>query len=154
MKTGSFARAACASLVFAALASAHAQTAKVDQEAEMKAAVAAAKEATQSGPAEIALGKQATLKLPEGYSFIPQPQAGVLLKAMGNGDDPTRLGLIIPPNSDSFVVPRYIEAGYIKDDEAADWKADELLSSLKQGTEEVNAERKARGIPEMDIVGW
>jgi uncharacterized membrane-anchored protein len=154
MKTGSFARAACATLFLAAMAGAHAQAAKVDQEAEMKAAVAAAKAATQSGPAEIALGKQATLKLPEGYSFIPQPEASQLLKAMGNGEDPTRLGLIIPPNSDSFVVPRYIEAGYIKDDEAADWKADELLSGLKQGTEEVNAERKARGIPEMDIVGW
>lgn len=147
-------RAACALLVSFALTGAHAQPGKIDQEAEMKAASAAVRAAMQAGPAEIPLGKQATLKLPEGYSFIPQPAADQLLKAMGNGTDPSRLGMIIPPDSDSFIVPRYIDAGYIKDDEAADWDAEELLTSIKDGTEEGNQERQARGIPEMEIVGW
>jgi uncharacterized membrane-anchored protein len=137
-----------------AIGSSHAQGLRIDQEAEMNTALAAARAASKTGPAEIALGSQAKLKLPEGYAFIPQPQAGQLLKAMGNGDDSTRLGIIVPPDSDSFVVPRYIEAGYIKDDEAADWKADELLSGLKEGTEENNKERQARGLPQMEIVGW
>lgn len=154
MKIASFARAACASFFFAALGGAQAQSANAGQEAEMNAAVAAAKAAAKPGPAEIALGSQAMLKLPEGYAFIPQPQAGDLLKAMGNGEDPTRLGVIVPPNSDSFVVTRFIEAGYIKDEEASDWDADELLTSVKEGTEENNKERRARGLPEMDIVGW
>ena len=155
MKTALFARA-CAALLFSTLAigSSHAQGLRIDQEAEMNTALAAARAASKTGPAEIALGSQAKLKLPEGYAFIPQPQAGQLLKAMGNGDDTTRLGIIVPPDSDSFVVPRYIEAGYIKDDEAADWKADELLSGLKEGTEENNKERQARGLPQMEIVGW
>lgn len=155
MKTALFTRA-CATLLFSTLVfgASHAQPAKIDQEAEMNTALAAARTASTTGPADIALGSQATLKLPQGYAFIPQPQAGQLLKAMGNGDDPTRLGIIIPPESDSFVVPRYIEAGYIKDDEAADWKADELLSGLKEGTEENNQERAARGLPQMEIVGW
>ncbi|THC43605.1 DUF2167 domain-containing protein [Massilia sp. Mn16-1_5] len=154
MKTALFART-CAALLFTlACGAGHAQNGKIDQEAEMNTALAAARAASQNGPAEIALGSQAKLKLPEGYAFIPQPQAGQLLKAMGNGEDPTRLGIIIPPDSDSFVVPRYIEAGYIKDDEAADWKADELLTGLKEGTEENNKERKARGLAEMEIVGW
>jgi uncharacterized membrane-anchored protein len=153
MKTALFARV-CALVLLAAFGPAHAQSAKIDQEADMKTAIASAKAATQAGPAEIALGSQAKLKLPEGYSFIPQPQAGQLLKAMGNGEDPTRLGIIIPPASDAFVVPRYIDAGYIKDDEAADWKADELLTGLKEGTDENNKERQARGLPQMEIVGW
>jgi len=155
MKTALFARV-CAPLLFSmfVFGLSHAQPAKADQEAEMNTALAAARTASTTGPADIALGSQATLKLPQGYAFIPQPQAGQLLKAMGNGDDPTRLGIIIPPESDSFVVPRYIEAGYIKDDEAADWKADDLLSGLKEGTEENNKERAERGLPQMEIVGW
>jgi uncharacterized membrane-anchored protein len=155
MKTALFARA-CAALLFSTIAfgASHAQPAKIDQKAEMDTALIAARAASTSGPAEIPLGSQATLKLPEGYAFIPQPQAGQLLKAMGNGEDPTRLGIIIPGDSNSIVVPRYIEAGYIKDDEAADWQADELLTGLKQGTDENNKERAARGMPEMEIVGW
>lgn len=154
MNTAWTTRAAGALLVSTALASAYAQPGKIDQEAEMKAASAAVQAAMQSGPAEIPLGKQASLKLPEGYSFIPQPQADQLLKAMGNGEDPSRLGVILPPEGDSFVVPRYIDAGYIKDDEAADWNADELLTGIKEGTEEGNKERQARGMPDMEIVGW
>lgn len=154
MNTAWTTRAAGALLVSITLASAHAQPGKVDPEAEMKAAGEAVRAAMQAGPAEIALGKQATLKLPAGYSFIPQPQADQLLKAMGNGADPSRLGMIVPPDGDSFIVPRYIDAGYIKDDEAADWDADELLTSIKEGTEEGNKERQARGMADMEIVGW
>jgi uncharacterized membrane-anchored protein len=155
MKTALFART-CAAVLAGTLAfgTSPAQAATIDQEAEMKTALAAARAASQSGPSEIALGSQAKLKLPQGYSFIPQPQAGQLLKAMGNGEDSSRLGIVIPPDSDSFVVPRYIDAGYIKDDEAAEWKADELLSGLKEGTEENNKERQARGLTQMEIVGW
>ena len=154
MNTAWTTRAAGALLVSFAFAGAHAQPGKIDPEAEMKAASAAVQAAMQSGPAEISLGKQARLKLPAGYSFIPQPQADQLLKAMGNGEDPSRLGVILPPEGDSFVVPRYIDAGYIKDDEAADWNADELLTGIKEGTEEGNKERQARGMSDMEIVGW
>lgn len=153
MKTALFARV-CATVLLAACAQVHAQSAKIDPEAEMTAALTSARAAAKTGPADIALGSRASLKLPQGYSFIPQPQAGALLKAMGNGEDPTRLGIIVPPDSDSFVVPRFIDAGYIKDDEAADWKADELLTGLKEGTEENNKERAARGMAQMEIVGW
>ncbi len=138
---------------FAACA-AHAQTPARDPAAEMQAATAAARAAAKSGPADIALQDQATLKLPEGYVFIPQPQADRMLKAMGNGSDPRRIGLIFPPGSEAFVVARYFDSGYVKDEEAKDWKADELLQGLKEGTEERNKERAELGIPPMEVVGW
>lgn len=148
-------RALCAvAVMLGTCAGAIAAPTAVDPKAEMAAAREAAKAAAKEGPVAIPLAGQATLKLPEGYTFIPQPQADGLLKAMGNGTDPTRLGLIVPPGGDSFVVPRYIAAGYIKDDEASDWKADELLQSVKEGTEESNKERSERGLPEMEITGW
>ena len=62
---------------------------------------------------------------------------------------------INPPASDQWiVVARHIKEGYIKDDDAKNWNADELLQSLKDGTEEANKDRVARGFPELQILGW
>lgn len=133
---------------------AQAQTATQDAEAEMRAATEAAKAVAKNGPTDIALKDQAMLKLPDGYVFIPQPQADQMLKAMGNQADPQRVGLIFPQGSDAFVVVRYFDSGYVKDEDAKDWDADELLKGLREGTEEGNKERTARGIPAMEIVGW
>ena len=146
-------QACLAVLLGAAGVMAHAQ-AQRDAEAEMKAATEAAKAVAKEGPADIPLKDQATLKLPEGYVFIPQPAADQLLKAMGNGSDPRRMGIIFPKGSSAFVVARYYDAGYVKDEEAKDWKADELLKGLKEGTEEGNKERAQLGVPPMEVVGW
>lgn len=154
MKMNRFARIVCAAALSLALVDALAQAPKINAEAEMKQAVAAANAVVKLGPFDIPLSNQATLKLPQGYQFIPQPQADMLLKAMGNGVDPTKLGIIIPPNGNSIVVPRYIASGYIKDDEARNWKADDMLDGLKKGTEQGNTERVARGFPELEVVGW
>jgi uncharacterized membrane-anchored protein len=144
-----------ASIVMLATAlTANAQSPTHDAEAEMKAATDAAKAVAKNGPADITLKDQATLKLPDGYVFIPQPQADQMLKAMGNQADPQRVGLIFPQGSDAFVVVRYFDSGYVKDEDAKDWDAGKLLKGLREGTEEGNKERTARGIPAMEIVGW
>jgi hypothetical protein len=52
------------------------------------------------------------------------------------------------------VVIRYIKEGYIKDDDAKNWNADDLLKNLKDGVEESNKDRVARGFPEMQVIGW
>jgi uncharacterized membrane-anchored protein len=123
-------------------------------EAEFKAAAQAAHEARRNGPADIALGEQALLKLPAGMSYIGQPQAGRLMQAMGNRSDERMLGLVAPVDGDWFVVARYEASGYIKDDDAKDWNVDELFKSLKDGTDEANQMRRERGIPEIEVVGW
>ena len=77
------------------------------------------------------------------------------MTAMGNRVGEGLLGLVFPEGKDEwFVSLRLIKSGFIKDEEAKDWKVDELLANIKAGTEEVNKERKARGIPEMEILGW
>src|SRR5258706_15960891 len=124
--------------------------------AEFEAAAKAANKATIAGPADIKLIDQAVLKLPRGLSYIPAAEGGRLLAAMGNRIGDGLLGLVLStaPGSDWFVVMRFAKSGYIKDDDAKDWKTDELLSGLKQGTEEANKERRARGISEIEVVGW
>ena len=141
---------AAVALAFA-LGAVHAQ----DNAAEMKAAFDAARAVKKEGPADIKLGDQGVIHLPPQYVFIPQKETMGVLKAMGNSPSPDTLGMIFPlADGNWFVVIRYVNSGYIKDDDAKDWKADELLDEIRKGTANANEERKKRGIPEMEIVGW
>ncbi|WP_247661132.1 DUF2167 domain-containing protein [Ideonella alba] len=116
----------------------------------------AARAAAQAGPASVALSGQAHLALPAGRLFIPQPHATRLLQAMGNpGEDPRLQGLVFPADGgDWFMTVRFESAGYIRDDDARDWKADELLQSFTEGTEASNEERLKLGAPALEILGW
>ena len=124
--------------------------------AEFKAAAEAATKASVSGPVEIKLADQAVLKLPAGHTYVPATESGRLLAAMGNRVGDGLLGTIFPAssNADWMVVMRFLKSGYIKDDDARDWKTDELLSGLKEGTEEANKERRTRGLQEVEVLGW
>ena len=88
--------------------------------------------------------------------YIPAAEAGRLLAAMGNRVGDNLLGVVVSPAADAnwFVVMRFTKSGYIKDDEAKDWKTEELLANLKEGTEQGNKERRSRGISEIEVVGW
>ncbi|WP_435532047.1 DUF2167 domain-containing protein [Roseateles amylovorans] len=147
-------RALASALAFGALfmaAGAGAQT-----EAAEKQAFAAAKAAAKSGPQDVKLANQATLHLPAGKVFIPQPEAGHLLRAMGNPGKHEQLqGLIFPEGDGSwFATVRYEASGYIKDDDAKNWDAADMLKSYREGTEAANEERKKMGVAPMEIVGW
>ncbi len=155
-----FARAAwlrrIAAVAAAFLAAAAAQ-AQGQAEAELEAAFEAAKQTAVQGPSDVKLGEQATLKLPEGFVYVPPVEGQRIMTAMGNRVGTGLLGLVFPaddPDASWFVVMSYVDSGYIRDDDAKDWNADELLANLKAGTDEQNRERKARGIPEMEVLGW
>lgn len=124
-------------------------------EAEQEAAFKAAKAVQKVGPADITLRDQAHLKLPEGYVWVPTPAAAQLMRAMGNRTDDTFLGAVFPADdADWMAVVKFVKEGYIKDDDAKDWNADDLLKSLKEGTEAANEERAKRGIPAIEVTGW
>lgn len=113
-------------------------------------------EALIEGPKEIPILQQATLHLPEKFGYIPKKESMQLLKSMGNGNNPEVEGIILSLESinSGFFVVSYRKSGYIRDDDAKDWNADDLLKSLKKGAELMNKERKAMGIPELEVVGW
>ncbi len=124
---------------------------------EIQAAYQAGVGASTEGPADVTLIDQAVLKLPDGYAFIPKAEGARLMRAMGNSvDDSPFVGLFVgtKPNDDWIVVVEYAKDGYIKDDEARNWNADELLRNLKEGTEEANKDRVARGFQEIEVVRW
>ena len=120
----------------------------------LEAALVAAKAAVQMGPRDVPLGDQGVLKLPEGYGFIPKDEAQAMMEAQGNRGGKGLFGLVVSPDLAGFLAVEFTSAGYVKDEEARDWNADELLKNLKDGTEAANAERRNRGLPEFNVVGW
>jgi uncharacterized membrane-anchored protein len=149
--------AALAMPVLAQAQSAPAAQSEEAQANELKAAWLAGARAATEGPADIALIDQATLKLPSGYDFIPKAEGARILRALGNTVvESAFVGLIVGTNpSDEWIVAaQYVKEGYIKDDDAKHWDADDLLRNIKQGTEEANKDRVARGFPELEVLGW
>lgn len=127
------------------------------RKAELMAAWEAASKAGTDGPSDISLIDQGTLKLTADYFYIPKNEGLRVLRALGNVvDDSTFLGLVLGKrqNDQWMVVIRHIKEGYIKDEDAKNWNADELLTNLKAGVEESNKDRAARGFPEMQVIGW
>lgn len=155
MKTTGRARAAFAALALLALIGlARAQAPATPD--PRKEAFEDARKAATTGPADLPLAGKAVLKLPDGHAFVPQPQAGKMLTAMGNpGTDSRLVGLIFPQGDAGwFMTVRYEDSGHIKDDDAKDWNADDLLKSYREGTEASNEERVKMGVPAIEIVGW
>ncbi len=141
------------------LSPAHSQssTGSIEQaQAEIEAANSAAMQAAITGPTDIIVADQAHLELPAEMAYIPRSQAHRLLKAIdGQGDDKVQ-GMIMPTSEeeDWMMLVSYEPAGYIKDDAATEWDPDDMLNSLREGTEAANEERKARGIDELEVIGW
>jgi len=141
----------------AARAQAPAADSAAAREAEFDAALAAGYKAGTRGPATVKLLDQATLAVPADEIFIPTAEGNRILRALGNtinGD--TYQGIVLgTQRTDAWiVVVRYVKDGYIKDDDAKNWNADELLQNLKSGNEEANKDRASRGFPQVEIIGW
>jgi len=130
--------------------------AKTDHRAEIQAAWKAAIAVATTGPAEIKLLDEATLEIKDGESFLPTPQAGQVMRALGNTEDSELTGLVVSMRQDDswIVVIDHTAGGYVRDGEAKEWKPDEMLDGLKEGTEEGNKDRAERGYPELEVLGW
>ena len=108
------------------------------------------------GPSTIELRDQAQLELPYGYGFVPQQQAAALMRTMGNLTGGDFIGLVFPQaDSAPWFVSSIRRLGLCKGRRCEGWDADELLQSLKDGTEAGNERREAAGIPphEGDALG-
>lgn len=125
--------------------------------AEANAAWDEAAKAGTRGPADIKLRDQATLKIPTGHFFVPATEGLRVMRAYGNSPNAnTFTGLVVSMKNDDMwmIVINFVKEGYIKDDDAKDWNANELLSNLREGTEEANKQRAERGFPQIEVTGW
>ncbi len=142
-------------LASASIAQQKSPATEAERTKELNDAIEAAFKAAKPGPVDVRLGDQGKIVLPEGYNYVPIPEAQRLMRAFGNRTGPSFLGMILSATGDNWMtVIDFNKAGYVKDDDAKNWKADELLQNLKDGTEEGNTERRERGFREIEVAGW
>lgn len=110
----------------------------------------------EHGPKTIELGAQGTLKLPAGYVYLNERDASALLSYWGNPGPHEVMGMVLPADEKSTwaLSLRFRPEGYVKDEDAKTWNAEELFNSVKEGTEASNEERKKIGGGELHIVDW
>ena len=114
-------------------------------------AVRAARQVTRVGPGSVPLIDQAELDLPPGVDFIPQPQAGAMLAALGQEAGANLVGLVQAHVQGQWLVAvRFDPIGQVRVDAEHDWDTDRLLARIRAAV----AQRSAQGAPHMNVLGW
>ncbi len=129
---------------------------QTDRAALLKAAWEAAMKAAIAGPSDVKLADQAVFHMPADMYFVPKPESDALMEVWGNSPNPAMHGLIMSKSEDQpwTISVTHTAEGYVKDDDAKTWNADELYTSIKDGNDVQNEERIKMGIPALDLIGW
>lgn len=102
----------------------------------------------QAGPATADVGSNATIKLPEGASFLDEKEGAKFLKLTGNL--PSANSILVGDNW--WAAFSFSPVGYVKDDEQIDAYA--LLKELQDQDGPANEERRKLGMGELFTDGW
>jgi uncharacterized membrane-anchored protein len=110
----------------------------------------------QAGPLVAPIGDElAELELPEGFLFLDDSGTAQFMELTGNPVNGSELATVAPAQGAHwFLVFEWDEIGWVDDVERDSLDADSLLASLKEGTEAANEERRKRGWPAFELVGW
>jgi uncharacterized membrane-anchored protein len=110
----------------------------------------------QRGPTVGNLGNIAQIKVPAGYAFAGKQGAQAVLQLTQNIPNGEEVGVLVSQSEGSswFMMFRYEETGYVKDDDKDKLDADTMLTNIKNGTEEANKQRRAKGWPGFHVMGW
>jgi uncharacterized membrane-anchored protein len=104
------------------------------------------------GPTKVQVGPQATLEVPKGFAFLDPEGTKRLNVLMENPPDARDTYTLAPQDMAWTAFFDYDDIGYVKDDEKLD--ADDILKSVREGTEESNKERRSRGWDTLTLIGW
>ncbi len=109
----------------------------------------------------VALKEIATLNIPEGYKYIPQDKAMMIIHDLwGNPNRDDIFGMIVKSDFSvsrldawAFIVS-YSESGFVKDEDADKINYDDLLKQIREDEVEVNKVRVKEGYPTIHLEGW
>ena len=97
----------------------------------------------------------AEIDLPEGFLFLDQVGTAKLMAITGNPVSGSELATVAPADDGGwFLIFEWAEIGWVDDSERETLDADALFASMKEGTEAANEERRERGWPTIELVGW
>lgn len=96
-----------------------------------------------------------TLKTPQGILQLVGPDAVSLWEIANAVEAPQGLEAVLyDRQSNTFVYFQKIDEGYVRLDDWNDVDADAMLTSVSEGTEADNVERRKAGLPALHVVGW
>lgn len=125
--------------------------ATTEAEAKRRFDEAVAALAWVKGPTTVEVAGNSKLAIPEGYAFLDQRNTDKFLELTRNVPSGEEV-LVARQDLEWVAYLSFSDEGYVKDDEKID--ADELLKSLQEGAKQGNKERRSRGFPELQVVGW
>jgi uncharacterized membrane-anchored protein len=129
-----------------------------DSEAESRARNLMARIQWVDGPTKGKLGIVAEVGVPAGCQFTDAQGSKLFMELTENPSSGDELGVLLCENkaTDShwFVLFSWDASGYVKDDEQGTLDRKAILESLQDGTRAGNAERRAAGWSELELVGW
>ena len=107
----------------------------------------------QRGPCKGDIGSIANIDVPPGCLFAGKEDGRFItekiLQDISSGHE---VGFIFAENW--LIAFEFNDTGYVKDDEKNSLDADTMLKSIKESNDEANKERKRRGVPTIEVVGW
>ncbi len=143
---------------FAEPSQSHQSETSSSQDSQYVSIIKAAIKSATEGPATISLIDQGSLHLPEDYLFIPKNEASAVMKANGTLTKPSFVGVIFDKKDDihGLIMVEFIKSGYLRDVNAKNWTADELMKmkSLKKKNDEANKDRVTNSSSPVEIVDW
>jgi uncharacterized membrane-anchored protein len=104
-----------------------------------------------AAPAKVAITPRAALALTPNARYLDPKGTDKLLQLTGNLPEEDSY-VVASKNGNWFAVYSFNDMGYVKDDEKID--ADALLTSLRDGQEAGNEERKSQGLDPLSVIGW
>ncbi|NUQ76810.1 MAG: DUF2167 domain-containing protein [Polyangiaceae bacterium] len=108
----------------------------------------------QPGPIKGTLGDIAEIDVPEGFLFVDGDGTRKFLELNENLTNGKELGMVASKDFNWFVAFEFSDIGYVKDDEKSDLDADAILTSLREGNEAGNQQKKLRGWRTLSLLGW
>jgi len=104
------------------------------------------------GPTTYDVEGVAELNLPEGYRAVSGADARRISEAMRNPVGDQSFTLVL--TGGWYIKFAFEDLGYVKEDEKGSLDAKAIFESIREGTEQANAERAKRGWPPLKLVGW
>ena len=96
----------------------------------------------------------AEIAIPEGYRFTDASGANKLLTFTQNVPGDSTQGVIAPEDFSWWALFRFVEDGYVKDDDKDKLNPSKLLKDMQSGQKAANEYRKEQGLDELEITGW
>lgn len=111
---------------------------------------------TRGSGAAAPIGTLAEMDLGEDFVYLDVEGTQQLMELTENPLSGNEQATVAPAAEGEtwFLVFEFDDVGYVSDDEKDSLDADAMLTSIKEGTEAANEERRSRGWSALQIVGW